>query len=175
MKAPIYYVLCIGHFLPKDEDVYTFFEPELPSEPPPALNPRPPTPASIAPSSMLKFPTGKSGPKSNRLNKQRPASTLDKKPSGPGNSSNNNNNNCGGAWSPTWRDKMSVHEGSSVLDLKGDNYFSCSVGRKRSSARYLVASSDEVVTLLEELAAADHYCSYTDSSFSSCSSSSTLS
>lgn len=50
------------------------------------------------------------------------------------------------------RDKMSLHEGSSVLDLKGDNYFSCAVGRKRSSARYLLGSSDDVVTLLKELA-----------------------
>lgn len=50
------------------------------------------------------------------------------------------------------RDRMSLHEGSSVLDLKGDNYFSCAVGRKRSSARYLLKSSDDIVTLLKELA-----------------------
>ncbi|GFP78691.1 alpha alpha-trehalose-phosphate synthase [UDP-forming] 1 [Phtheirospermum japonicum] len=30
--TPIDYVLCIGHFLGKDEDVYTFFEPELPPD-----------------------------------------------------------------------------------------------------------------------------------------------
>lgn len=50
------------------------------------------------------------------------------------------------------RDRITMHEGSSVLDLKGDNYFSCAVGRKRSNARYLVESSTDVVTLLNELA-----------------------
>jgi trehalose 6-phosphate synthase/phosphatase len=45
-------------------------------------------------------------------------------------------------------------EGSSVLDLKGENYFSCAVGRKRSNARYLLSSSEEVVSFLKELATA---------------------
>ncbi|KAL6554354.1 threalose-6-phosphate phosphatase [Orobanche minor] len=31
---PIDYVLCIGHFLGKDEDIYTFFEPDLPANSP---------------------------------------------------------------------------------------------------------------------------------------------
>ncbi|XP_061355694.1 alpha,alpha-trehalose-phosphate synthase [UDP-forming] 1-like isoform X2 [Gastrolobium bilobum] len=31
MTSPIDYVLCIGHFLGKDEDIYAFFEPDLPS------------------------------------------------------------------------------------------------------------------------------------------------
>lgn len=93
---------------------------------------------------MPKFSAGKGGSKSSRLNKQRSMSTLEKKANNQASSTN--------AWKPTWRDKMSLHEGSSVLDLKGDNYFSCSVGRKRSSARYLLGSSDDVVTLLKELA-----------------------
>lgn len=50
------------------------------------------------------------------------------------------------------RERMTVHEGSSVLDLRGDNYFSCAVGRKRSIARYLLGSSAEVATLLKDLA-----------------------
>ncbi|GMN43428.1 hypothetical protein TIFTF001_012634 [Ficus carica] len=141
MKAPIDYVLCIGHFISKDEDVYTFFEPELPSESPPT--PRATVTNSMTPS-MPKFSAGKGGSKSSRLNKQRSMSTLEKKANNQASSTN--------AWKPTWRDKMSLHEGSSVLDLKGDNYFSCSVGRKRSSARYLLGSSDDVVTLLKELA-----------------------
>ncbi|KAL0743541.1 hypothetical protein Bca4012_085054 [Brassica carinata] len=29
ITTPIDYVLCIGNFLGKDEDIYTFFEPEL--------------------------------------------------------------------------------------------------------------------------------------------------
>ncbi|EXB58281.1 Alpha,alpha-trehalose-phosphate synthase [UDP-forming] 1 [Morus notabilis] len=142
LKAPIDYVLCIGHFLPKDEDVYTFFEPELPSEAP--STPRATVTNSVTPP-MPKFSAGKGGSKSFRLNKQRSMSTLEKKANNQGSSTN-------AAWRPTWRDRMSLHEGSSVLDLKGDNYFSCSVGRKRSSARYLLGSSDDVVTLLKELA-----------------------
>lgn len=143
MKAPIDYVLCIGHFLPKDEDLYTFFEPELPSDPPVPTIPRPtsvPTPVNP---SLPKISTGKSGSKGSRLKKQRSLSTLEKRA----------NIGIVNAWRPTlMRDRMSLHEGSSVLDLKGDNYFSCAVGRKRSSARYLLKSSDNIVTLLKELA-----------------------
>lgn len=51
-----------------------------------------------------------------------------------------------GVWWPTF------HEGSSVLDLKGDHYFSCAVSRKLSTARYLLGSSSDVVTLIKELA-----------------------
>lgn len=63
-----------------------------------------------------------------------------------------NNHGHLNAWRPTLRDKMSLHEGSSVLDLKGDNYFSCAVARKRSNARYLLGSIDDVVTLIKKLA-----------------------
>ena len=94
---------------------------------------------------MPKFAASKGGSKSSRLNKQRSMSTLEKK-------TTTNNQVSMNSWKPSWHDKMSLHEGSSVLDLKGDNYFSCSVGRKRSSARYLLGSSDDVVTLLKELA-----------------------
>ncbi|XP_030508576.2 alpha,alpha-trehalose-phosphate synthase [UDP-forming] 1 [Cannabis sativa] len=76
------YVLCIGHFLSKDEDLYGYFERQLQS----------------------KMPT-----------------------------------------------KTSLHKDSSVLDLKGDNYFSCSVDLNGSSARYQLVSSDDVVTLLKKL------------------------
>ncbi|PQQ01620.1 alpha alpha-trehalose-phosphate synthase [Prunus yedoensis var. nudiflora] len=143
MKAPIDYVLCIGHFLPKDEDVYTFFEPELPSSEAPPTVPRPMA-ANPAMTSVPRISTTKSGSRAARLKKQRSLSTLEKRATVHG---------IGNAWRPTlMRDKMSLHEGSSVLDLKGDNYFSCAVGRKRSSARYLLGSSDDIVTLLKELA-----------------------
>ncbi|CAN1230323.1 Alpha,alpha-trehalose-phosphate synthase [UDP-forming] 1 [Linum grandiflorum] len=88
MKAPIDYVLCLGHFLAKDEDIYTFFEPVLP----------------VAPQSAA-----------------------------------------------TAASTSSRHEGSSVLDLKGENYFSCAVSKKRSNARYLLRSSNDVVGLLRDL------------------------
>ncbi|XP_062014716.1 alpha,alpha-trehalose-phosphate synthase [UDP-forming] 1-like [Rosa rugosa] len=114
--------------------VYTFFEPELPSEVPVQTIPRPtsvPTPVNP---SLPKTSTGKSGSKGSRFKKQRSLSTLVKRA----------NIGIVRAWRPTlMRDKMSLHEGSSVLDLKGDNYFSCAVGRKRSSARYLLNSSDQ--------------------------------
>ena len=47
---------------------------------------------------------------------------------------------------------MICQEGSSVLDLNGENYFSCTVGRKCSSARYSLDSAEEVVHFFQELA-----------------------
>eukprot|EP00271_Cylindrocystis_brebissonii_P011686 TRINITY_DN29599_c0_g1_i1.p1 TRINITY_DN29599_c0_g1~~TRINITY_DN29599_c0_g1_i1.p1 ORF type:complete len:1058 (+),score=166.06 TRINITY_DN29599_c0_g1_i1:961-4134(+) len=32
LRGPIDYVLCCGHFLAKDEDIYRFFEPEMPAD-----------------------------------------------------------------------------------------------------------------------------------------------
>ncbi|KAK9267678.1 hypothetical protein L1049_010110 [Liquidambar formosana] len=140
MKAPIDYVLSIGHFLGKDEDVYTFFEPELPSEPAMAARTRVVDPIKTT---ALKLPASKIGSKAFRGKSQRPLSTLEKRKI----------NHCNGSgWQCTTHDRMSLQEGSSVLDLNGDNYFSCAVGRKRSKARYLLGSSDDVVTLLKELA-----------------------
>ncbi|XP_007025244.2 PREDICTED: alpha,alpha-trehalose-phosphate synthase [UDP-forming] 1 [Theobroma cacao] len=140
MKEPIDYVLCIGHFLAKDEDIYTFFEPELPSEAPAPVRPQIPTPVRT---SVSKLPVSKSGSKAARLKKQRSLSTLERNTGYPV---------IGGASQSTVLERMSLHEGSSVLDLRGDNYFSCSVARKRSNARYLLGSSDDVVKLLRELA-----------------------
>ncbi|XP_050368921.1 alpha,alpha-trehalose-phosphate synthase [UDP-forming] 1-like [Argentina anserina] len=88
MTSPIDYVLCVGHLLGKDEDVYTFFEPDLPTDI--SGNARWPCPEKIQ---------------------------------------------------------------SNVLDLK-ENYYSCSVGTTRTNARYLLQSSDEVVSFLKELASA---------------------
>ncbi|XP_038705749.1 alpha,alpha-trehalose-phosphate synthase [UDP-forming] 1-like isoform X1 [Tripterygium wilfordii] len=139
MKAPIDYVLCIGHFLQKDEDIYTFFEPELPSEKPPLARAKIPAPArTYAP----KISNCRSLSKA-YLRKQKSLSILERRAS---------NFGSVGGWRPVVHDRVSVYEGSSVLDLKGDNYFSCAVARKRSSARYLLGSSDDVVSLLKELA-----------------------
>lgn len=41
-----------------------------------------------------------------------------------------------------------------VLDLKGDNYFSCSTGRTRTEARYLLGTPDDAVVFFRELAQA---------------------
>ncbi|XVE88288.1 hypothetical protein DITRI_Ditri19aG0057700 [Diplodiscus trichospermus] len=140
MTEPIDYVLCIGHFLAKDEDIYTFFEPELPSEAPAPLRPHVPTPVRT---SVSKLPVSKSVSKAALLKKQRSLSTIERNTSHPV---------IGGALQSRVADRMSLQEGSSVLDLRGENYFSCSVARKRSNARYLLGSSDDVVKLLRELA-----------------------
>ncbi|KAG8086116.1 hypothetical protein GUJ93_ZPchr0010g8680 [Zizania palustris] len=137
MVTPIDYVLCIGHFLGKDEDIYVFFDPEYPSE------------SKVKPdstsASLDTRPNGgqPSNGMSNSKNSQSRAHAAAER-SSPSSSSNQG--------TPTshhdWR------EGSSVLDLKGENYFSCAVGRKRSNARYLLNSSEEVVSFLEEMAEA---------------------
>ncbi|XP_024960156.1 alpha,alpha-trehalose-phosphate synthase [UDP-forming] 1 isoform X2 [Cynara cardunculus var. scolymus] len=143
ISSPIDYVLCIGHFLGKDEDIYTFFEPELPSNgmgiPRPKLNdgakPKPPGDRKA----------GKSGWKSCQ---KRPPQSPDNK-----RTSNNNRNygsENGGKRSSTTPDKVSWN----VLDLKADNYFSCAVGRTRTNARYLLPTSDDVVSFLKDLAQA---------------------
>ncbi|KAL7089222.1 hypothetical protein ACP275_13G175700 [Erythranthe tilingii] len=137
VKTPIDYVLCIGHFLPKDEDIYTFFEPELPVGPPPT------TRAKIA-NSLNRFTPNSPG--MSAFCRKAPPVPL------PGPDKRANSFLGNGNWWSRMREKMTVHEGSSVLDLKGENYFSCAVGRKRSNARYLLGSSAEVVSLLKELA-----------------------
>ncbi|XP_012091863.1 alpha,alpha-trehalose-phosphate synthase [UDP-forming] 1 isoform X2 [Jatropha curcas] len=136
MKTPIDYVLCVGHFLTKDEDIYTFFEPELPNEPPAKARCRSLDPVT---SHLPKVPCSRSRSKAH-LNKQRSMSTLERNKVGTP------------AWRPIQHDRIKMHEGSSVLDLKAENYFSCAVSRKRSNARYLLGTSDDVVILLKELA-----------------------
>ncbi|CAI9087885.1 OLC1v1022074C1 [Oldenlandia corymbosa var. corymbosa] len=139
VRAPIDYVLCVGHFLSKDEDIYTFFEPELP-------------PSAVTSSrAKITKPTNRTGSNlSTRNGSLRPSGEKAPKPFPATKKKASSNGN--GHWWSMMRDRLTVHEGSSVLDLKGDNYFSCAVGRKRSSARYLLGSSADVVALLKELA-----------------------
>ncbi|EFJ09193.1 trehalose phosphate synthase [Selaginella moellendorffii] len=131
MLSPIDHVMCIGHFLSKDEDIYTFFEPELPF-----------LDAAVFSSKLQDKRVSKSSSKhgSSRHAKSHPATmSPDRK-----RSEEEQLIEEAGRW-----------EGSSVLDLKGENYFSCAVGAsKRSLARYCLNSSDEVVTFLSSLAAA---------------------
>ncbi|KAF2286172.1 hypothetical protein GH714_011266 [Hevea brasiliensis] len=152
MTTPIDYVLCIGHFLGKDEDVYTFFEPVLPSDGIGIARTKQTdglkSPAERRPS--LKLPA-RSGSKSSQ-GKTRTSPNLDKRTTNNSCGSANldkkaTNNSCGSArrQSP---EKISWN----VLDLKGDNYFSCSVGRTRTNARYLLQSTDDVVSFLKKLA-----------------------
>ena len=115
----------------QDEDVYTFFEPELPSD---AMSiPK------IKVTDAMKFPverrpapkllTGRNSSKSSQHKSQRPVL------------------NSGGG-------RRSSPETTSwnVLDLKKENYFSCSVGRTRTNARYVLNTSAEVVAFVTDLA-----------------------
>ncbi|KAF8715777.1 hypothetical protein HU200_026726 [Digitaria exilis] len=137
MVTPIDYVLCVGHFLGKDEDIYVFFDPEYPSE------------SKVKPeggsTSLDRRPNGRpsngrSNSRSSQSRTQKPQQAVAERSSASSHSSASSDHN--------WR------EGSSVLDLKGENYFSCAVGRKRSNARYLLNSSEEVVSFLKEMATA---------------------
>lgn len=119
----------------QDEDIYVFFDPEYPSE------------SKVKPdggsASVDTRPNGRpSNGKSYSRNSQsriQKAQAASERSSSSSHSTSSNHD---------WR------EGSSVLDLKGENYFSCAVGRKRSNARYLLNSSEEVVSFLKELATA---------------------
>ncbi|KAK9093505.1 hypothetical protein Syun_028416 [Stephania yunnanensis] len=145
--TPIDYVLCLGHFLGKDEDIFSFFDPELADE-------------SLATSRAMvtdmaqtthtescflpKMVPAQNGSKTTHSSSQKASTSLDRR---------NSNNNGWDMWQ-SQQENVTWHEGSSVLDLNGENYFSCAVGRKRSNARYLLGSSDEVVSFLNQLAAA---------------------
>ncbi|KAG5235247.1 alpha,alpha-trehalose-phosphate synthase [Salix suchowensis] len=140
MITPIDYVLCVGHFLGKDEDVYTFFEPELPSDGLAVARSKQndglKLPSDRRPS--MKLPVIRSAPKSSQGKAQRPSLNPEKRTA---------NHSCGSGRRAS-AEKISWN----VLDLKGDNYFSCAVGRTRTNARYLLGSSDDVVSFLMKLA-----------------------
>ncbi|KAI3904358.1 hypothetical protein MKW92_024764 [Papaver armeniacum] len=150
MVTPIDYVLCVGHFLGKDEDIYTFFEPELPSET--TATSRSKVVDSVKTSlvdqkrTTPKLMPHKNGSKTSQNSRTHKSSSvsLEKK---------NSHQNSSSALRAA-PETITWNEGSSVLDLKGENYFSCAVGRKRSNARYLLSSADDVVTFLQDLASA---------------------
>ncbi|XP_068642525.1 alpha,alpha-trehalose-phosphate synthase [UDP-forming] 1-like [Aristolochia californica] len=146
VETPIDYVLCIGHFLGKDEDIYTFFEPELPAEP--VTTTRAKVASDIIKTTDRRFSqklsNNRSGCKTSHNRNQKASVAPERR---------GVTNNGDGVWRSS-QENIAWHEGSSVLDLKGENYFSCAVGRKCSNARYLLVSSDDVVTFLKELASA---------------------
>ncbi|KAJ4909101.1 hypothetical protein Rs2_03722 [Raphanus sativus] len=131
MTTPIYYVLCIGHFLGKDEDVYTFFKPELPPD--------------IIPAIARSRPSSDSGTISSSGDRRPPSKSTHNNKSGSksSSSSNSNNNNKASQRSLQTTERKSGPNHSlgisrrhspekiswNVLDLKGENYFSCAVGR----------------------------------------------
>ncbi|XP_074269762.1 alpha,alpha-trehalose-phosphate synthase [UDP-forming] 1-like isoform X2 [Silene latifolia] len=133
INKPIDYVLCIGHFLGKDEDIYSFFEPELPVESPVLSR------AKAIDAVRMTSPTYKSGIKSFIGSHRTNVTHFQAKPRA--------------NVPPALYD-----EGVSVLDLQSDNYFSCAVGRKHSNARYLLGSSEDVVLLMKGLAEVSSPC-----------------
>ncbi|KAL3849370.1 hypothetical protein ACJIZ3_011252 [Penstemon smallii] len=83
--TPIDYVLCIGHFIGKDEDVYTFFEPELHPDSTGAPSAKMTDTTKVAanekrPSSKL--PSGRSSPKLQGKSQQHGSSSDNKSTSG---------------------------------------------------------------------------------------------
>eukprot|EP01018_Ginkgo_biloba_P030853 Gb_11989 [translate_table: standard] len=146
MTTPIDYVLCIGHFLSKDKDIYTFFEPELPFNREGNGNGK--VVDGKAPAERrtgTKATPVKRGSKGTRT--KTPPLSQEKTES-----QSRGVNGKDQRFAKVVDETLSWHEGSSVLDLKGENYFSCAVGRKRSNARYSLASSEEVIAFIKALA-----------------------
>ncbi|KAL2245511.1 alpha,alpha-trehalose-phosphate synthase [UDP-forming] 1 [Sesamum indicum] len=139
--SPIDYVLCIGHFLPKDEDVFTFFEPELPPDPIGASRSK--ATDSSKQVSDKRAAARTPGQSSSKSQSKQHGPNADKKSTGSTSGSSKQPSPESYSWN--------------VLELKKENYFSCTVGRTRTSARYLLNSSDDVVAFLTAMAAASAY------------------
>lgn len=126
-----YFLNCCFLFPPliQDEDVYTFFEPELPRDTTGMSRTRATDAMKLA-TEQRATPTINSSKCQGK--RQQSGPKPDKKAS---------------------RSRRSSPENISwnVLDLKRENYFSCAVGRTRTSARYLLKTSDDVVSFLKEM------------------------
>ncbi|KAJ7551871.1 hypothetical protein O6H91_06G033100 [Diphasiastrum complanatum] len=149
MTTPIDYVLCIGHFLSKDEDIYTFFEPELPFERDicgngKTLEPKLPFDRRIGTKGCERILAKNSNKVGVTRSKIFPLLSPER------NGSHSKSDDRKFSEGPS-DEESGKWEGSSVLDLKGENYFSCAVGRKRSLARYSLGSSEEVVGFLKAI------------------------
>ncbi|KAL9160368.1 hypothetical protein ABFS82_08G194400 [Erythranthe guttata] len=159
ISTPIDYVLCMGHFLGRDEDVYTFFEPELPSDSIrlPRIKPIEPR-SSVEKRLSPKLPHGgKSSSSSSGGSSSSKTQSKSLPPHLGPNSDKKSTTTTGGggggaAYGNSGKRGASSENGAwNVLDLKKENYFSCSVGRTRTTARYLFNTSEDVVAFLKEL------------------------
>ncbi|VFQ79157.1 unnamed protein product [Cuscuta campestris] len=133
ITTPIDYVMCMGHFIGKDEDVYSFFEPELPCDG-----------MGVTRSKLhdaMKIGGERRKSSSSRRTNNNPVPM-------PNQHHHHNTSSGGDIQSPP------INGAWNVLDLNKENYFSCAVGRTRTNARYLINSSEDVVTFLTDLAAA---------------------
>ncbi|KAH9534724.1 hypothetical protein CY35_17G019300 [Sphagnum magellanicum] len=141
------FVMCIGHFLSKDEDVYTYFDPEPPFE---------------------RYPHhGCNGKTERALDRRLAAKSCDRllaksnkggvvqtksfPLASPEQGGSHVQTNSLKDRRYTEQDTMEL-ELSPIMNITVDTYFSCAVGQKRSAARYSIPTSDEVVVFLNLLA-----------------------
>ncbi|CAI9290848.1 unnamed protein product [Lactuca saligna] len=141
ISSPINYVLCIGHSLGKDEDIYTVFEPEFPSR---DIS----IPRLILSDTTNPFGSRMFGRSGSQKHTREP--DLENKQNNNNDSDINNVVENGNRQSSPFLNKLTWN----LLDLERDNYFSCAVGKTRTKARYILPTSDDVVSLLKGLAQA---------------------
>ncbi|CAH9107546.1 unnamed protein product [Cuscuta europaea] len=135
ITIPIDYVLCMGHFIGKDEDVYRFFEPDLPCD---AMG----VPRTKLGDAMKAGAERRGAPKNSSNRTTKSASISEK-------ATQNHHHPSGDG-----RRQPPENASWNVLDLKKENYFSCAVGRTRTDARYRMKTSGDVVKFITDLAAA---------------------
>lgn len=125
--------------------MYTFFEPELPSDPIGIARTKATDGLKLTGDrrSPLKLAASRNIPKSYHSRTPRPLPNPEVRDLIGGSKSSHT-----GRRTSSSPEKISWN----VLDLKGENYFSCAVGRTRTTARYILGSSDDVVSFLKELA-----------------------
>ncbi|CAH9098384.1 unnamed protein product [Cuscuta epithymum] len=135
IATPIDYVLCMGHFIGKDEDVFRFFEPDLPCD------------AMVVPRTKLgdEMKVGKkwSGDQKKSSTRTIKSVRISEK------ETQNHHHPLGDG-----RRQPSKNASWNVLDLKKENYFSCAVGRTRTNALYHMKTSGDVVKFITDLEAA---------------------
>lgn len=114
--------------------MYTFFEPELP---PNSMGP----PRSKLTEAIKHSAERRQAPKG-------PSCRSNSRPQGKSHQNGSDKKLTGGSSKRSSQENISWN----VLDLKKENYYSVAVGRTRTNARYLLNTSDDVVTFLKDLA-----------------------
>ncbi|KAH8953132.1 hypothetical protein BDL97_08G007600 [Sphagnum fallax] len=153
MRLQIDYVMCMGHFLSKDEDVYTYFDPKLPFERDRHSSTHLTTNGKLDKAAGDRRLAAKSCDrylaKSNKMAVVRTKSGSLLSPESNGSPYTRSNN---------FKDRKNIDwetmelDSSVVMNISADTYFSCAVGRKSSAARYSLSSTEEVVDFFQALA-----------------------
>jgi len=159
MQSPIEYVMCCGHFLPKDEDIYRFFEPELSFDGEDG--------ACVVREGSERRRNEYYKMSHRAMERQHAKQAKLKLPGSKGHSTmmSSADGRLLGREKSGLMERLSVDSDESVrsgefisiLDLNVDNYYSCAVGRKRSQARYSLPSSDDVVIMLKTMGDAEKH------------------